>query len=293
MTAEKSGPPKIFDRPLIATNWQNRRLPGSDFITDMALEDLADRLAPIMRTFAKAIIVGPDADLLPTQGTSANGSFAFERRSTLVGNGNAQALDPENLELPHEDYDLIVSMLDLQTVNDVPGYLARINQQLAPDGLMLAAALGGATLSELRSAWLEADATITGGAFPRVAPFIDVRDAGSLLQRAGFALPVTDIEHHTVRYSSPLALMHELRQFGASNPLVDRSRQFTTKKALFASLEAYQRANGDEDDRVKATLEIVWMSGWAKHESQQKPLKPGSAQVSLTKVLKPSVNLKK
>lgn len=283
---EQSAAPKIFDRTLIAKNWQRRSRTELDFITEMVLEDLADRLAPVTRSFAKAIIIGPDARLLPETGRSADGEITFERQSTLVDPENMGLLDPENLKLPHKDYDLIVSVLDLQCINDVPGYLTQLNRHMAPDGLMLAGLLGGATFNELRSAWLEADATISGGAYVRVAPFIDVRDAGSLLQRAAFALPVTDIETHTIRYGSPLALMKEIQQLGASNPLTERPRTLTSKATFLAAMEAYQRIAGDEDGRVRATVEIVWLSGWAKHESQQKPMKPGTAQVSLTKVLK-------
>lgn len=290
MSAQNPGPPQIFDRKLIANHRQRRTHARTDFITQMVIDDLMERLAPIMRPFSKALIIGPDARLLPEKGVSASGVFTFERGATLVKADDFAVLDPENLHLPETDYDLIVSLLDIQFINDVPGFLSRINQHLAPDGLMLAAALGGATLSELRAAWLEADTSIKGGAFVRVAPFIDVRDAGGLLQRAGFALPVTDIEHHTVRYASPLSLMQELQNLGASNPLSERPRTFTTKTMLGAAMAAYQAGAGDEDGRVRATLEIVWMSGWAKHESQQKPLKPGSAQISLTKVLKPSTN---
>lgn len=229
--------------------------------------------------------MGPDARILPEQGKSANGSFNFTRCATLVAT-DTPLLDPENLQLPASDYDLIVSLLDLQITNDVPGFLARIRAHLAPDGLMLLAAIGGNSLNELRAAWLTADAEISGGAYARVAPFIDVRDAGGLLQRASFALPVADIEQHVVRYASPLAMMRELRTLSATNPLADRPTKMTTKTLLATANAAYESAASDPDGRIRATLEILWLSGWAPHENQQKPLAPGSAEVSLAKVLK-------
>ena len=163
----------------------------------------------------------------------------------------------------------------------MPGYLARLRAKLAPDGLLMIAALGGETLTELREAFLAADAEIFGGASARVAPMIQVRDAGALLQRAGLALPVADVETHVVRYSSPFALMAELKALGASNPLVDRSKRFATPGLLAAAAASYAERDGDPDGRIRATLEVIWLSGWAPHESQQQPLKPGSAKTRL------------
>lgn len=170
-------------------------------------------------------------------------------------------------------------------VNDVPGFLTQIRRHLAPDGLMLLAAIGGNSLGALRTAWLNADAELSGGAYARIAPFIDVRDAGGLMQRADFALPVADIEHHTIRYASPLALMQELQTLGASNPLMDLPPKPATKALIATANAQYQTLAGDKDGRVRADLDILWLSGWAPHESQQKPLAPGSAEVSLKSVL--------
>lgn len=279
--AAPASPPKIFDRDLIAHRLKSRQ-GKPDFVTELALEDLAVRLAVTMHSFEKALIIGPDASVLPEVGQSGNGEFSFQRFSTLT---DENPIDPENLSLPETDYDLAVSIMDLHTINDVPGYLSGLRRHLRPDGLLLLAAIGGATLGEMRAAWLRADAEIAGGAFARIAPLIEVRDAGMLLQRAGFALPVADVDVQTVRYKSPLSLMQELKTYGASNPLLERPGRMVSKRHLAAASHAYEQIAADDDGRVRATLEILWLSGWAPHESQQKPLKPGSAQVSLTKIL--------
>lgn len=281
-----TSPPRIFDRPLVARRLAAHRTGAPDFITDLVIADLADRLAPVTRTVTKALIMGPDAQILPETGRTANGPFTYQRQATLLHPGVGSVLDPDYLKLPDTGYDLIVSLMDLQLINDVPGFLTQIRAHLVPDGLFMAAALGGDTLTELRSAWLSADAAHSGGAAARVAPFIDIRDAGALLQRAGFALPVTDLETHTVRYADPLALMNELRTLGASNPLADRPQQPVSRSLLLKAATAYQDQAADPDGRVRATLDILWMTGWAPHESQQKPLKPGSAKQSLADALK-------
>jgi hypothetical protein len=283
---EISFAPKVFDRTLIRQHLARRPPDSDDFVTRLALADLDDRLSPVTRSFERALIMAPDARMLPTTGASANGLFAFERVSTALATPGISLVDPEGLDLPRRNYDLIVSIFDLDLVDDVPGFLARARAHLRGDGLFLAAAIGGDSLTELREAFLGADAQISGGAFLRVAPFIPLSEAAGLLQRAGLALPVSDVETHVVRYETPLALMRELKALGASNPLADRPHRMATKSLLAAASAEYERLAQDADGRVRATLEIVWMSGWAPHESQQKPLKPGSAEISLTKVLK-------
>jgi hypothetical protein len=270
-------PPAIFDTALIARHLA-RRPQASDFVTDLVLDDLEDRLAALIREFPRAAIIGPDVDRLPAFGQTASARFAFERHAAFLGTDDVPALEGDG-------YNLIVSILHLQAVNDVPGYLARLRARLAPDGLLLIAALGGETLTELREAFLAADALVFGGVSARVAPMIQVRDAGALLQRAGLALPVADVETHTVRYSSPFALMAELKALGAANPLVDRPRRLASPALLTAAANAYLAQDSDADGRIRATLEIVWLSGWVPHESQQQPLKPGSATTRLGDVL--------
>jgi SAM-dependent methyltransferase len=195
------------------------------------------------------------------------------------------AADEEALPFRDASLDLVVSALVLQFVNDLPGTLIQIRRALKPDGLLLAALAGGDTLTELRQAFAAAEAEIEDGISPRVVPFSDVRDMGALLQRAGFALPVTDIDRVTARYASPISLMHDLRRMGATNPLLERSRRPLKRATLRRMTEIYAERFADRDGRIRATFEIVWLSGWAPHESQQKPLAPGSARQRLADVL--------
>src|SRR5690606_6037202 len=206
------------------------------------------------RDFPRAVLVGPDAATLPETLFTANGPVAAQRVEAF-----SEADFPP---LPEDEQDLIISLLHLQAVNDVPGYLARLRRQLKPDGLLMAAFMGGDSLSELREAFLTADLQVSGGASARVAPMAQVRDAGGLLQRAGFALPVADVESHRVRYATPFALMAELKALGAANPLMDRPRRPATRTLLAAAAQTYATRDADPDGRVRATLEIIWLAGW-------------------------------
>ena len=196
------------------------------------------------------------------------------------------AADEEALPFRDASLDLVVSALALQFVNDLPGTLIQIRRALKPDGLFLAALLGGDSLIELREAFALAESEIEGGVSPRVAPFADLRDLGALLQRAGFALPVTDIDRVTVRYASPFAVMQDLRRMGAGNILAERRKTPLRRATLRRITEIYAERFADTDGRIRATFEIVWLSGWAPHESQQQPLKPGSARTRLADALR-------
>ena len=286
---------KLFDRKKIARNFlRNRTGSKPDFITSIVLEDLADRLAPVSKKFSNALILAPDITHLPKTLRSAEHEIIFEFAPTLIAQNDSNPFDVEDLRLPKNDYDLIISLFDLGFTNNVRGFLHRIYQSLVPDGLFMGAFLGGNSLNQLRNAWLEADARHLGGAMARIAPFIDVKDAGSLLQGAGFALPVTDKETLNLTYASPMHLMAEIKSLGASNPLAtptatanrpNSQRGLLGKNHLKSAIDAYPTLSATKDSRIAATMEIVWMVGWSPHESQQKPLKPGSAQISLSKFL--------
>jgi SAM-dependent methyltransferase len=192
----------------------------------------------------------------------------------------------ERLALEPDSLDLVVSALAFQFVNDLPGVLAQIRRTLRPDGLLLAAMIGGDTLTELRQAFAAAEAELEGGVSPRVAPFADLRDIGALMQRAGLALPVTDVDRVVIRYDSAFALMADLRRMGATNVLVERRRTPTRRATLLRMAQIYAERFADADGRIRATFEVIWLSGWAPHESQQKPLRPGSAKIGLEEAVK-------
>ncbi|MBS0235383.1 MAG: methyltransferase domain-containing protein [Proteobacteria bacterium] len=288
--------PQIFDRKLlrrrrdrIARGSAGERLP--DFLLERVAEDFADRLALVRREFPVGACIGDYHGLMAAslEGVPSIGCMIDIEPSIVSlapGGGLKVVAEEEALPFAAASLDLVVSGLSLQFVNDLPGTLVQINRALKPDGLFLGALLGGETLKELREAWILAEDELLGGASPRVAPFADVRELGGLLQRAGFALPVADNDVIEVTYSSPLALMQELKAMAASNPLVERRRTPVTRGLLLRAAEIYLERFRLPNGRIPATFEIVTLTGWAPHESQQKPLQPGSAKVSLTDVLK-------
>ena len=291
--------PTVFDRQLVrARRRRAAALASSNFLVDRVAEDLSDRLAAVLRRFECAVDLGTPTDAV-RRALAASGKvgtiiaadaapIALPGARGCAAAGDAHLVvvaDEEAMPFRDASLDLVVSVLALQFVNDLPGTLIQIRRALKPDGLLLAALAGGDTLIELRQAFAAAEAEIDDGVSPRVAPFSDVRDMGALLQRAGFALPVADVDRITVRYGSPLALMHDLRRMGATNPLVERSRRPLKRATLRRMAEIYAERFSDPDGRIRATFEIVWLSGWVPHDSQQKPLAPGSARQRLADVL--------
>ena len=282
--------PVLFDRALLRARLVRAQAAGAaDFLLTRAVEDICDRLSTIKRDFARVLDLGTPGPHL-AQALAAPGRTVWRAapRPALVGAGSFIPVvsDEEALPFAGESFDLIVSGLSLQHVNDLPGLLAQARRCLKPDGLFLAALIGGQTLSELRVALAQAEVEVSGGASPRVAPFADVRDLGGLLQRAGFALPVADTDVLSVRYGHPFRLFADLRAMGATNALTQRSRKPTPRRLMMRAAEIYAERFADSDGRVRATFEILFMSGWAPHESQQKPLKPGSARMRLEDALK-------
>jgi SAM-dependent methyltransferase len=281
--------PVIFDRRLLrARRARARALGPATFLLERAADDLAARLAAVLRPFDLAVDLGTPGDALRLRLADRVGSIVATAPAVAEVAGARLALVADEEALPFRDgcLDLVVSALALQFVNDLPGTLIQIRRALKPDGLLLAALIGGDSLSELRTAFAAAEAEIEGGVSPRVAPFADLRDLGALLQRAGFALPVTDVDRVTVRYASPLDLMRDLRRMGAGNVLIERRRAPLRRATLRRMLEIYAERYADTDGRVRATFEIVWLSGWAPHQSQQQPLKPGSARTRLADALR-------
>ncbi|HEY2228191.1 MAG TPA: methyltransferase domain-containing protein [Xanthobacteraceae bacterium] len=288
--------PVIIDRGLLRIRRRRALALGfSAFLVDRVAEDLADRLASVLRTFPYAVDLGTPTDAVRRELASshkvdtivvADAAAVDALVEAAPGRiGLAVAADEEALPFRDGALDLVVSALSLHFVNDLPGTLVQIRRALRPDGLFAAALLGGDTLTELRQAFAAAEAEMEDGISPRVLPFADLRDLGALLQRAGFALPVTDVDRLTVRYASPLALMHDLRRMGATNPLIDRRRRPLRRATLARMFEIYAARFADPDQRIRATFEIVYLLGWAPHESQQQPLKPGSARARLADAL--------
>ncbi|MGD9543046.1 MAG: methyltransferase domain-containing protein [Methylocystis sp.] len=281
--SETGGPPKIFDRALL-----RRRLrrawskDAPDFLMARAADDLLDRLLTVKRAFPRALDLGsPSAHF--AQAVVASGRAPPVRASGFAGD---VIIDEEAAPFAPGAFDLIVSGMALQWVNDLPGALVQARRMLFPDGLFVACLAGGASLVELRAAFAQAEEEIAGGASPRVSPFVDVRDIGALLQRTGFALPVADVDSFTLRYDSMFALMDDLRAMGAANILAKRARKPLRRDVLARAAEIYAERFSDADGRVRASFEIVWASGWAPHESQQKPAKPGSATMRLEDAMK-------
>ena len=285
-----SSNPIIFDRQLLRARRQRAQRRGaSDFLVERVADEMAERLSVVLRQFDLAVDLGTAGGAVRRALAASGKVGAVVTANSLATPAPASTLavvaDEEALPFRDGALDLVVSALSLQFANDLPGVLVQIRRALRPDGLLLAALLGGDTLTELRQAFAEAEAQVEDGISPRVAPFADLRELGALLQRAGFALPVTDVDRVSVRYASPLALMHDLRRMGATNVLTERQRKPLRRATLMRMLEIYGARFADPDGRVRATFEIVWLSGWAPHESQQQPLRPGAAQHRLADAL--------
>ena len=276
----------LFDRALLRRRRRRAAMSGAaTFLLDRVAEDLAERLAVVLRRFDLAIDLGTPGEALRSALTRLGSVGTIVATGTAPRTQKFVVADEEALPFRESSLDLVVSALALQFVNDLPGTLVQIRRALKPDGLFLAALLGGDTLTELRQSFATAESEIEGGVSPRVAPFADLRDLGALLQRAGFALPVVDADRLTVRYNSAFDLMHDLRRMGATNALLARRRTPLKRATLMRMVEDYAERFADDDGRVRATFEIVFLSGWAPHPDQQQPLKPGSAKARLADAL--------
>ena len=274
-------PPQIFARDVYrARRARAAHLPADRFLVAEAAEGVAERIGAVNRRFRNALELSSRQEsawaLTPVAESWTRLSLSGAEPGDAVG-------DEEALPFAPESFDLIASVLSLHAVNDLPGALLQIRRALKPDGLFVAALFAGDTLLELRESFAQAEETVRGGISPRVAPFADVRSLGGLLQRAGFALPVADAERTQVRYRDPLRLFADLRAMGETNCLIERETRPLTKSLIAALFGAYgARA---EEGRLPATFDIVYLTGWAPHDSQQKPLKPGSATARLADAL--------
>jgi len=263
-------PPRIFDfHAQVLRRQRAARLPGTRFLVSEAVEGVKDRLDPVNRTFAAALAVDENAVTVLQGPQIAWQVTSFDNDERLVGGSG---------------FDLAVSILGLHGLNDLPGALVQIRRALKPDGLFLAAVFGGSTLAELRDSFAAGELATIGGVSPRVAPMADVRELGALLQRAGFAMPVADVERTTVRYRDFHTLVGDLRAMGETNALAVRHHHLR-RETLAAALAHYQTHHADPDGRLRATFDIVYLTGWAPDESQPKPLRPGSAKMRLADAL--------
>ena len=278
MVTNPAATPVLFDRALLRARLDRaERLKPAAFLLDRVAADMVERLDAVLRDFKSVAEIGSPGDQVAR---ALAGRFAHLARTRLPER------ESEPLALEANSLDLAVSALAFQCVNDLPGVLVQIRRALRPDGLLLAAMIGGDTLIELRQSFAAAEAELEGGVSPRVAPFADLRDVGALLQRAGLALPVTDVDRIVARYDSAFSLMQDLRRMGATNILVERRRMPTRRATMLRMAEIYRERFADSDGRIRATFDVIWLSGWAPHESQPKPLKPGSAKASLEEAVK-------
>lgn len=286
----------VFDRNLLRMRRDRAaaRISGYDFLLRDVADRLMERLDVIRREFPVVLDLGGghgvlSERLLERKGTChvVTSDISFKMLSSPNDGRVLKACaDEELLPFAGHSLDAVISNLVLHWVNDLPGALAQIRAALKPDGLFLAAVMGGETLRELRACLMEAEMGVSGGASPRVSPFIDLRDMGALMQRAGFALPVIDSDTVTVDYSHPLKLMEDLRGMGASNATFSRALKPSRRAVLLETARLYGEKYGDASGYVPATFQIIYAIGWSPHQSQQKPLLPGSAKIRLADALK-------
>ncbi len=291
--------PIMFDRARVTRNRDRAsfRFREYAFLKGRESTQLLERLNDTSREFERALDIGAHdgqaCEALRDSG-KVKQIIALESAPSMLARLQSigfetASMDGEKLPFPEASFDLATSVLSLHWINDLPGVLTQVRQVLAPDGLFLACLFGGGTLPELRAALIEAESEITGGISPRLSPLPGLQDMAGLLQRAGFALPVADVERVTVRYSHPMKLLEDLKGMGeqaAFAPRDGQERRPLSRRILARMSEIYMSKFSDPDGKVRATFEIIWLSGWAPHESQPKPLRPGSGRFSLADAVK-------
>jgi NADH dehydrogenase [ubiquinone] 1 alpha subcomplex assembly factor 5 len=297
MTAPAT-PPKIFDRALLRRRRERIAQaldPKRDFLFAESGDRMLDRLDDVRRRFPLALDLGSRDGLLGRLLQGRGGVETLIKGDLALGllrraEGPVLQLDEEALPFAPESFDLVLANLSLHWTNDLPGTLAQVRHVLKPDGLFLGALFGAGTLGELRTVLMEAEIAETGGASARVSPFADLRDAAGLMQRAGFALPVADVETVTVTYDGMMPLLADLRAMGEANILDARLKRPTRRTVLARAAALYQEKYAMPDGRIPATFRLIFLTGWAPHESQQQPARRGSGKVNLGEVLRPSKN---
>ncbi|WP_377191492.1 methyltransferase domain-containing protein [Ruegeria meonggei] len=267
MKLPESNAPSLFDRPAV-TRHRARARDEALFLHRAAVDEVQDRLSMVNKTFTAPAIVTPFAHIWQ----------ADLPKAQIVA-------DDEVLNLTPGAYDLVIHAMALHWANDPVGQLIQCHRALRPDGLLLVICLGGETLHELRTALGQAEIEVTGGLSPRVAPMAELRDLGGLLQRAGLALPVADTARLTAEYRDLTHLMHDLRAMGEANSLADRLKHVTRRQVFGKAQQIYADHFATPDGRLKATFELTCLTGWAPDDSQQKPMRPGSAQMRLADAL--------
>ncbi|MFM8607033.1 MAG: methyltransferase domain-containing protein [Hyphomicrobiales bacterium] len=283
--------PCLFDQLLLRARLKRALKKGAaDFLLERVADDFELRLQALARSFDTVVDIGTFGPHTALKLVASQRFKQIIRQAPLaevLGTGTWQKIVGETSLVPFapQSLDAVVSLLAFQWVDDLPGLLIQIKSALKADGLFIACLLGGQTLHELRDSFARAEIECEGGLSPRVSPFADLRDIGALMQRAGFALPVVDTETITVRYQTPLALFADLRAMGGTNALIERRKTPLRRKTLLRALEIYAENYSDADGRIRATFECLWVSGWTPHESQQKPLQPGSAKTRLADAL--------
>jgi SAM-dependent methyltransferase len=285
-------PPALFDTKATRRN-RARALAASGpaFLREAMEAEILWRLDLVLRHFPHALLIGSAPGDLAKR-IAQTGKAGQIITAETVPHANALVIDPEALPFAPASLDAVIWAGGLESVNDLPGTLIQIRRALKPDGLFLSCVLAGESLKELRQSFLAAESETSGGVSPRVAPFAEVRGWGALLQRAGFALPVADLDRLDVNYGNAMSLMRDLKAMGLANPMIGRRKGLTPPSLIAKAAAHYAEHFANEKGRLKATFELVTVTGWAPHESQQKPLKPGSAKFSLaealgTKELKP------
>ena len=287
----------VFDRRAVRIH-RNRAAPGfagrGDFLVREVGERLVARLNDVKRRFTRVLDLGCHGGQLgPMLRQQTSPALLVEadlsrRMAERAAGPSRLVADEEWLPIRAASLDLVVSALSLHWVNDLPGALVQIRHALRPDGLLLAAMLGGDTLFELREAFLRAESGHEGGVRPHVSPFPDVETLGALLQRTGFALPVVDSDRITVTYESAEALMRDLRAMGEANATQGRARHFARRETLRALEACYRETFGHADGRLPATFQVLYLTGWKPHDSQQQPARRGSGTVGLAEALRPN-----